>query len=327
MTRAIGTTRRVLVLLVCSILPWLASTARGQASPDYPSRSIRFIVPHTPGGLADSFARALAQHLSESLGRPVVVDNRPGASQMIGAELASKAAPDGYTIFLGTQASLIMNTILQERVRYDAVRDFTPISLLFTTTLYLMVHSSVPARSVQELVALARAQPGKLSYASIGVGTSSHLAMELFKNTMAIDILHVPYKGNGPATTDLLAGHVNMMFGVSALSSGKLRVLAYAGRKRTAAMPDLPTMSEAGVPDFDVTSWFAVLGPAGMPRPIVERLNRETLVMLRARATRDRASTDGIELTPSTPEELGERIRTDIPYWTRVVRDIGISPK
>ncbi len=321
-------TRLAINLALCCASAWFAATAQAQGTAsDYPNRSIRFIVPHTPGGLADTFARALAQHLSERLGRPVVVDNRPGASQAIGAELAARSPPDGHTIFLGTQAGLVLNTITRKQLAYDAVRDFTPISLLFTTTLYLMVNSSVPAQSVQELVALAKSRPGKLSYASIGLGTSSHLAMELFKSTMNIDILHVPYKGNAQATTDLLAGHVDMTFGLSALSSGKLRVIAYAGQKRTEAMPNLPTMSESGVPGFNVTSWFSLVAPAGVPRPIIERLNREVGVMLQARATRERAAAEGLELTPSTPEELGERIRSDIPYWTKIVRNTGIQPE
>ncbi len=323
-----NTIRLALLFTASAFMVWCSSNAIAQSKDSpYPNRAIRFIVPHTPGGLADTFARNLAQHLTSRLGRPVVVENRPGASQAIGAELAAKSPPDGYTIFLGTQASLVLNTITQKSLPYNAIRDFAPISLLFTNTLYLMVHQSVPVQSVQELVALARANPGKLSYASIGVGTSSHLAMELFKNTMNIDILHVPYKGNAQVTTDLLAGHVDMAFGLSALSSGKLRVLAYAGQKRTEAMPNLPTMSESGVAGFNVTSWFGLLAPAGVPRPIIERLNHETGLMLQVRATRERAAAEGLELTHSTPEEFDERIRSEIPYWSKVLRDTGIQPQ
>ncbi len=320
--------RQAMLVTLGACMAWCSANAiaQGKDSP-YPNRAIRFIVPHTPGGLADTFSRSLAQHLSARLGRSVVVDNRPGASQAIGAELAAKSPADGYTIFLGTQVSLILNTITQKTLAYNPIRDFAPISLLFTNTLYLMVHPSVRAQSVQELVALAKAFPGKLSYASIGIGTSSHLAMELFKNTMDINILHVPYKGNSQITTDLLAGHVDMAFGVSALSSGKLRVLAYAGQKRTEAMPNLPTMSESGVPGFNVTSWLGLLAPAGVPRPIIERLNHEVGLMLQARTTRERAAAEGLELTPSTPEEFEERIRSDRPYWTKVLRDTGIQPE
>ncbi len=320
---------RVVIVALCGLMPWFATPAQAQGTAqDYPNRSIRFIVPHTPGSLVDTFSRSLAQHLSERLGRPVVIDNRPGASQAIGAELAARSAPDGYTIFLGTQVGLVLNGITRKNLPYDTLRDFAPISLLFMTRMYLLVHSSVPAKSVQEVVALARSRPGKLSYASIGVGSSSHLAMELFKSTMKINILHVPYKGQAQATADVLAGHVDMMFSVSALSSGKLRVLAYAGQNRSVAMPSVPTMNEAGVTGFDVSSWFSVVAPAGVPRPIIERLNHDIVDILRSPPIRKQAAADGtIELSPSTPEELTEHIRSQIPFWAKIVRDAGIQPE
>src|SRR4051812_17062953 len=216
-----------------------------QAQP-YPSRPIRFIVPYTPGGLGDSFARAVAQDLAERVGQPVVIDNRPGASQAIGADATAKAPPDGHTIFMGTQSGLVLNTIARKKLPYDPVRDLAPVSLLFTSPLYLVVHPSVAANSVKELVALANRRPGKLTFASIGNGTSQHLAGELFRKRAQVDIVHVPYKGSSPATTDLLGGQVDMMFegGVSSLphvKAGKLRALATTGRKRTEAMPELPT--------------------------------------------------------------------------------------
>jgi tripartite-type tricarboxylate transporter receptor subunit TctC len=301
-------------------------------SQPYPSRPIRFIVPYTPGGLGDTFARAVGQGLSERMGQPVVIDNRPGASQAIGAEATAKAPPDGYTVFMGTQSGLVLNTLAKKSLPYDPVRDLAPISMLFTSPLYLVVNPSVPAKSVKELIALAQAKPGKLTFASIGPGSSLHLAGEMFRTQAKVDILHVPYKGSSPAMTDLLGGQVDMMFegGVSSLPhvrSGKLRALATTGRKRTEAMSDLPTMIEAGVPDFDITVWFGLVGPAKTPRPILERLNREVGEILRTPALKEKFAAAGIEITPSTPEELGERIRSDLPYWRKVMREAGIQPE
>jgi len=301
-------------------------------SQGYPSRPIRFIVPYTPGGLGDTFARAVGQALSERVGQPVVIDNRPGASQAIGAEATAKAPPDGYTIFMGTQSGLVLNTIARKSLPYNPVKDFAPVSMLFTSPLYLVVHPTVPANSVQELVAAAKARPGKFTFASIGAGSSLHLAGEMLRTRAKVDIVHVPYKGSAPAITDLLSGQVDMMFegGVSALPhvrSGKLRALATTGRKRTAAMPQLPTMAESGVPDFDVTVWFGLVTPADVPRPIIERLNREVGGILRTAALKEKFAAAGIDITPSTPEELGQRIRADLPYWTGVMRDAGIQPE
>ena len=302
-----------------------------QAQP-YPSRPIRFIVPFTPGGLGDSFARAVGEDLAKRLGQPVVIDNRPGASQAIGAEATAKAPPDGHTVFMGTQSGLVLNTIARKKLSYDPARDLAPISMLFTSPLYLVVHPSVPANSVKELVALARVRPGKITFASIGNGTSQHLAGEMLRTRAKVDIVHVPYKGSSPAMTDLLGGQVDMMFegGVSSLphvKSGKLRALATTGRQRTDAMPELPTMAESGVADFDITVWFALVTTAGTPRPIIERLNREVGEALRTRELKEKFAAAGIDITPSTPEELGERIRADLPYYGKLMREAGIQPE
>jgi tripartite-type tricarboxylate transporter receptor subunit TctC len=302
-----------------------------QAQP-YPSRPIRFIVPFTPGGLGDSFARAVGEDLAKRLGQPVVIDNRPGASQAIGAEATAKASPDGHTVFMGTQSGLVLNTIARKKLPYDPVRDLVPVSVLFTSPLYLVVHPSVPANSVKELVALARVRPGKITFASIGNGTSQHLAGEMLRTRAKVDIVHVPYKGSSPAMTDLLGGQVDMMFegGVSSLphvKSGKLRALATTGRQRTDAMPELPTMAESGVADFDITVWFALVTTAGTPRPIIERLNREVGEALRTRELKEKFAAAGIDITPSTPEELGERIRADLPYYGKLMREAGIQPE
>jgi tripartite-type tricarboxylate transporter receptor subunit TctC len=311
---------------------FLSALALSAHAQPYPSRPIRFIVPYTPGGLGDSFARALGEDLARRMGQPVVIDNRPGASQAIGAEATAKASPDGYTVFMGTQSGLVLNTAARKKLPYDPVRDFAPVSLLFTTPLYLVIHPSVRANSLKELLALARAKPGKLTFASIGNGTSQHLAGEMLRARGKIDIVHVPYKGSAPAITDLLGGQVDMMFegGVSSLPhvrSGKLRALATTGGKRTGAMPELPTMAEAGVPGFEMTVWFGLVAPAGTPRPIIERLNREVGEILRTAELKERFAAAGIDITPSTPDELGERVRADLPYYTRLMRDAGIQPE
>jgi tripartite-type tricarboxylate transporter receptor subunit TctC len=318
-------------ILVPALAVSLTAALPVQAQP-YPSRPIRFIVPYTPGGLGDSFARAVGEDLAKRMGQPVVIDNRPGASQAIGAEATAKAPPDGHTIFMGTQSGLVANTIARRKLPYDPVRDLAPVSMLFTTPLYLVVHPSLPAKSLKELVALARAKPGKLTFASIGNGSSQHLAGEMLRARAKVDIVHVPYKGSSPAITDLLGGQVDMMFegGVSSLphvKSGKLRALATTGRERTEAMPELPTMAESGVADFDITVWFGLVAPAGTPRPIIERLNREVGEVLRTRELKEKFAAAGIDITPSSPEELGERIRADLPYYTRLMQEAGIQPE
>ncbi len=323
---------RALILALCCLTPWLAATAQAQsAAAEYPTRALKFIVPYTPGGLVDTFARAVAQYLTEKLGQPVVVENRPGANQAIGAEAASKSAPDGYTLFMGTQTGLVFNTIARKKLPYDPVRDFAPISTLFTTPFYLVVNPSVPASSVQELIDLARSRPGKLTFASIGQGSSQHLAAEMFKTRTKVDILHVPYKGSAESAIGLISGQVDMAFegGASSLPhvrAGKLRALASTGSKRTDTMPNLPTLSET-VSNSDISVWFGLVAPAGVPRPIIDRLNREVGDMLRLPATRERFAAFGSEMMPSTPEELGARIRSDLQQWTKIMRDAGIQPE
>ncbi len=323
---------RALILALCCLTPWLAATAQAQsAAAEYPTRALKFIVPYTPGGLVATFARAVAQYLTEKPGQPVVVENRPGANQAIGAEAASKSAPDGYTLFMGTQTGLVFNTIARKKLPYDPVRDFAPISTLFTTPFYLVVNPSVPASSVQELIDLARSRPGKLTFASIGQGSSQHLAAEMFKTRTKVDILHVPYKGSAESAIGLISGQVDMAFegGASSLPhvrAGKLRALASTGSKRTDTMPNLPTLSET-VSNSDISVWFGLVAPAGVPRPIIDRLNREVGDMLRLPATRERFAAFGSEMMPSTPEELGARIRSDLQQWTKIMRDAGIQPE
>jgi tripartite-type tricarboxylate transporter receptor subunit TctC len=330
---AAGIVRRSIFVAVSLALLWPAAALHAQeAVADYPSRQVRILSPHSPGGLGDTFARLIAQHLSTRFGQPVIVENRPGASEVIGAQAAAKSAPDGYTIFFATDTGMISNLATKKSLPYDPVKDFAPLAMLLRTPLYLVVHPSLNVKTVQELIALAKAQPGKLTYASIGTGSLQHLAGTMLQSQAKVDLVHVPYKGSGPATVDVVSGQVSMMFqgAASALPhvrSGKLVALASTGRVRTAPTPNLPTMIEAGLPDYEMTSWFGLFMPAGVPRPIIDKLNREVVELLRAPATREKYAPFGIELAPSTPDELGAQMRKDIPFWTRLIRDAGIEPE
>ncbi len=317
----------VIALALALLAP---SVAAQDSAAGYPNRPVKFINQYSPGGLGDTFARALAQHLAERLGQPFVVENRTGANGIIAAEIAAKSPADGYTLLMGTQSGLVLNTATHKKLPFDLIRDFAPISLLFSTPFYLLVHPSVKATTVSELVALARSQPGKLTYASLGRGSGHHLAAEQFSKLTGIDIVHVPYKGSGQAMTGLLSGQVHMMFegpvsGLPPVRSGKVRGLATTGAKRTVAAPELPTMIEAGIAGFDISTWFGFVAPSGTPRSIIDRLNGETRQMLTLPATAQRFAAFGIDLLPSTPEQMAERIRVDLPLWTKIVRDAGIE--
>lgn len=323
--------RRQVLAALCASLAFV-STAYGQATPEYPSRPIRLIVPLSPGGLVDTFARTVAQYFSERFGQPVVVENRPGASQAIAAEALAKSAPDGYTLLLATQSGIISTTVLRKKLPYDPLRDFSTISMLFESPLYLVVHPSVPAGSVAELIKLARAQPGKLSFATIGTGTAPHIGAAVFMKMAGVEFLHVPYKGSSTAIADLLSGQVQMMFegGVSSLPhvrSGKLRGLGTTAARRTEAMPGMPTIAEAGVPGYEVNTWFGLMTNAGVPRAIIDRLNRGAVDLLKLPATHEKFKAAGIEMMSSTPEAFAERIRSELPQWARIMREIGIQPE
>ncbi|OGA17120.1 MAG: hypothetical protein A3H32_00285 [Betaproteobacteria bacterium RIFCSPLOWO2_02_FULL_63_19] len=313
---------------------WLlvASAAMGQAGPGvYPSQPIRLIVPLSPGGLVDTFGRAVAQHLSKNLGQPVIVENRPGASQAIAAEALAKSAPNGYTLLMATQSGIVSTTVLRKTLPYDPLRDFATVSLLFESPLYLVVHPSVPANSVIELIALAKAQPGKLAFATIGNGTAPHIGAALFMKMTGVEFLHVPYKGSSSAIADLLSGQLQLMFegGVSSLPhvrAGRLRGLATTAARRTDAMPSMPTIGEAGVPGYELNTWFGLMTRAGVPRPIIDRLNREARDMVKLPATYEKFKASGIQLLSSTPEEFTQRIRAELPVWSKTLRDIGIQP-
>jgi tripartite-type tricarboxylate transporter receptor subunit TctC len=301
------------------------------ASPsNYPTRAIKLIVPLEAGALVDNFARAVAKGLSKRLGQPVVVIDRPGASEALGVESVARSIPDGYTLLTTTQTGVVLDMAMRKDLPYDSRRDLAPVSLLFSAPLWLVTNPAVPVHSVSDLVALAKTEPGKLTYASIGVGSTLHLAGELFKLREGVDILLVPFKGSSSALLDLLAGRVDMMFsgGGSALPqirAGKLRVLATTGRARSSEMPNVPTMMEAGVPNYNVATWLGFFAPVGTPQDIVDQLNREVGAVLQDSAVKQVAADDSLDVTPSTPAELADRIRSEIPYWTDLMGKMHIQ--
>jgi tripartite-type tricarboxylate transporter receptor subunit TctC len=295
---------------------------------NYPAKPIRIVSPYSPGGLGDLLPRAVGLGLTESLGQQVIVDNRPGASQIIGMQAAAKSPPDGYTLVFGSVTSLAINPSMHKALPYDPVKDFAPVALCVTTPLYLVVHPSLPARNVKELIALARARPGTLSYGSGGTGSSNHLAGELFKSLAKVDLLHVPYKGAGPAMIDVMAGHIAMMFGAAGLAeakAGKVRVLAVTSAKRSNTAPDIPTVAESGVPGYEATIWFGLLAPAGTPQPIVTRLSQEIAKALAHSRMREQFPT--VDITPLTPAGFAALIAREIPKWKKVIDGARITPE
>jgi tripartite-type tricarboxylate transporter receptor subunit TctC len=307
-----------------TLLAALASVAQVPTA-SFPSRPLRIIVPYPPGGLGDIFPRALAMASIEPLGQQVIVENRPGATQIIGAQTAAKATPDGYTLFFGSVTSLAINPASRANLPYDPLRDFAPVTFCFSTPLYLVVHSAVPAKSVKELLALARAQPGKLTFASGGPGTSQHLAGELFKSMAKLDLVHIPYKGAAPAMVDVQAGQVNLMFeggGLNYLREGKIRVLAVTSAKRTAGAPDLATVHEAGLPGFETTIWFGLAAPAATPRALIDTLSTKFGSVLELRSFQQKFP--ALDVSRSTPEQFAAHIRAEIPKWRKVIQDANI---
>jgi tripartite-type tricarboxylate transporter receptor subunit TctC len=307
------------------------ATALTVAAQNYPTRPIRIVVVSTPGGSVDTMARTVGPKLAERWGQQVLVDNRPGAGGAIAAELVAKAAPDGYTLIMGTVASLATNVSLRKSLPYDPVKDFSPITLVATQNLMLLIHPSIPAKSVKELMALARRQPGQPSFASAGNGTGGHLSGELFKMLAKIDLLHVPYKGVAPALIDVISGQVSMTFasihsGHPHYKSGKLRALAVTGSIRSPAVPELPTMIEAGVKDYESATWYGLLAPAGTPADIVNRLNAEVVAILKSPETHDRLSREGADPVGNTSAEFGKFIQSEIEKWRKVIRAAGIKP-
>jgi len=297
---------------------------------NYPVKPVRLIVPFAAGGNVDITARQIAPGLSELLGQNFIVDNRVGAGGVIGAEAVAKAAPDGYTLMMGSNSTVSVAPSLYPKLAYHPVRDFAPVSLVATTPFVLVVHPSVPARSVKEFVALAKTKSGRLAMASGGTGSSNHLVGELFQSLTGAKFTHVPYKGAGPAGVDLMAGQVDLLFdqlssSVGPLKSGRIRALAVTSAARTAIFPDIPTMKEAGVADFEVTNITGVLAPAGTPAEIITRLNAAILKVLGSASVKERFAGLALEPAPSSPDQFSAYIKEDFARWNKVVKDANIK--
>jgi len=312
-----------------AILGFAGLTGAVAMAQPYPSKPVHLIVPFPTGGVTDLVGRIIAQRLSERLGQPVVVENKGGAAGAIGAQVAARAAPDGYTLFMGT-ATHAINTTLVPKSGYDLLKDFAPVSLVASVPLLLAAHPSVPAKDVKDLVALAKQKKGELNFASGSSGSASHLAGEMLKTAAAIDVVHVPYKGGGPAIADLLAGHVTFMFEnmpsiLTHVQSGKLRGLAVTGQKRSPAAPDLPTMIESGYPGFEAGSWYGVYAPAGTPKEIVQKLNAELVKAINSPEMQRQLSAQGADPVGNTPEEFAAFIRAEIAKWAAVIKAAGVK--
>ena len=319
-------------VLLAAVIATYVSDAMAQApAANYPNKQIRMIVPFAAGGPTDAIARAVGQKLTEAWNQPVVIDNRPGAGGNIGTELAAKAPADGYTLFIGTVANAI-NQSLFPKLPFDFLRDFTPVTQNYVTGLILAVHPSLPVKSVKELIALAKARPGELSYSSSGVGGTPHLSGELFNTLAGVKMVHVPYKGSAPAMADLLGGHIqltfdNMLTVLPQVKAGKLRGLAVTLTTRSPLAPELPTVAESGLAGFEVKSWNGVVAPTGTPKDIIARLNGEIVRILRQPDLREKFLLQGVELVPTTPEEFGAFIRQDVAKWAKVIQLSGARPE
>jgi tripartite-type tricarboxylate transporter receptor subunit TctC len=318
-------TRRLFatIFFACSAL----LIARPAPAQEFPARPVRLVVSFAPGGSVDVVARLLGQKLSERWGQQVVVDNRPGAGGNLSAEIVAHAPADGHTLYL-CSASFVVNPSLYGKTTYDPVGDFAPVSLVSVVQNVLVANPRVPAESVRALVALAKARPGQINYASTGSGTSGHLVMELFKSMAGIDLVHVPYRVVGQAQSDLIAGQVLLWFPTAPgalphINAGRMKALAVAGAQRSPALPALPTVSEAGVPGFEASTWYAMLAPARTPRRIVERINGDVVAILRQPDVQERLTGLGIEIVGSSPDELARHLKSEMPKWARVVKQSG----
>ena len=299
------------------------------AAQEYPAKPVRIIIGFSPGGATDLVARLMAPKYSSALKQPFIVDNRPGANGVIGSDLAAKAAPDGYVIHLATIGSLVLSPATG-KVPYDPLKDFAPISQAVALQNIFIAHPTLPVRTLKDLVALAKARPGALNFASSGTASPGHLAGELLKNMTGIKLVHVPYKGGGPAMIDLLAGHVELFVAVIStavpqVKAGKVRALAVTGTKRASALPDVPTVAETGLKDYEATNWYGYVAPAATPRAIVERLHKATVAVLEMPDVKQALLDQGIETAASTPEQFAAYIRSETAKWTRVIRAAGVK--
>jgi len=307
-----------LLLLICV-------QALGQ---DYPSRAVRIIVPSPPAGGTDIVARVLAQHFSKAFGQQFFVENKPGAGNLIGIEMAARAAPDSYTLLM-VASTLALNSVLYKQVPYDPVKDFAPVTLAATAPNILIVHPAVPAKNVAELIALAKQRPGSLSYGTPGIGTSPHLCMELLRHMAGIDVTHVPYRGTAAAVTDVMSGQIQLAFATALtakpqVDAGRVRALAVSGPRRVDALPNVPPVGET-VPGYEAMQWYGLLAPSGVSQSTIDKLNAEALVALRSKEMKDRLAADGAEPLGSTPGEFGAFIRGELDKWSKVAQAAGIE--
>jgi len=319
---------QLITIMRTALIALTFAAATGAQAQAFPSKPIRLIVPFPPGGAVDFFARVVQVPLSENLGVPIVIENKAGASGMIGAEFVARAPADGYTLLIGNIASLAINVGVYPKMTYDPVKDFTPIVRTVDVNYVLVVNPAVPAGTLAELIAYAKANPGKLAYGSAGSGSLPHLATELLKAQTGIDAAHVPYKGGGPMVTDLLGGSVQVVIGDQAnlmphVATGKLRALAVAGPQRSPNAPALPTMAEAGLAGFDATAWQGVVGPAGLPAEVVRRLNDAFNKVMAMPEVRAKLVGGGVDPVGGSPEAFGNFIRAEIAKWSKIARDVG----
>jgi tripartite-type tricarboxylate transporter receptor subunit TctC len=320
--------RRLFIAAVAALATLTGIASAVAQAPTYPAKPIRLVVPFPAGGSLDVVARAIGQKLTESWGQPVVIDNRPGAGGNIGADLVAKSAPDGYTILEGALSTHAVNVSLYSKMPYDPVHDFAPITLVAVTPNVLVLNPSVPANSVKELIAYAKANPGKLSFGSGSNGSAGHLAGELFKTEAGIDMVHVPYKGAAPAMQDLLGGRIQLMFdnlanSMQQVRAGKLKALAVTTEHRSALVPELPTLSEAGLPGFDISTWWGFMAPAGTPKEIVAKWNAEVTKILNTPEMKAFFAQQGAEPAPTTPEAFAAMIQREIPKYAKIVKASG----
>ncbi len=319
-----------LVRIAAALLAAAALHTGSAAAQAYPSKPIRLMVPFPPGGSTDIIGRIVAQKLSAQLGQPVVVENRGGAGGTIGTAVAAKAAPDGYSLMVGTTSTHVVAPSVYAKLEYDPVKDFTPVSLMAVTPYLLVVNPAVQAKTVKELVDLMRAQPGRLNYASAGIGSTTHLAMEMLKSASGTFALHIPYNGNGPAGAATIAGQVEILFGslpavLPHAKSGRVRALAVGTLKRSPSLPEVPTVAESGYPGFDASLWLAIMAPAGTPAPVIERLHKEVVAAVSAPETRDLLDKNGAEVLTSTPAELAAMIREGVAKYAKIVKTAGVT--
>lgn len=318
-------------LVSIAALMLLAGTQAATAQ-SWPSKPIRIISPYPPAGANDLLARIIAPKLSEQLGQGVVVENRAGATGNIGAELVAKAPADGYTLLMGQAGNLTINISLMAKIPFDPVRDFSPVTMVASTPNVLVVHPSMPVRTVRDLIALAKLKPGQINYATSGIGSPGHLAAELLNKAAGIRLVHIPYKGAAPALLDVVAGNAHLYFtsAVSAqpfIPSGRLRMVAVASAKRSPSLPEVPTVAEAGFPDFDVSSWWGVVAPAGTPREVVLRLQTEIHRVIALPEIRAKLAEQGLDIATNTPEQFAAYIKTETAKWAKLIREVGVKPE